>query len=74
MVKGEGGGARCCAGSERETTRRVCKHFEGAGQAAAQSEGGGNIYALLDRNFYHHYPGNSSPASNKTENLGMIRG
>ena len=25
MVKGEGGGAGCCAGSERATTRRACK-------------------------------------------------
>ena len=24
MVKGEGGGAGCCAGSERATTRRAC--------------------------------------------------
>ena len=25
MVKGEGGGARCCEGSERATMRRACK-------------------------------------------------
>ena len=41
MVKGEGGGAGCCAGSERATTRRACKRLErgGAGSRTKRRRG-----------------------------------
>ena len=71
--RGTGAGQAAARGAKGRPRAGHANAWKGAGQAAAQSKGGGNIYALLDRNICY-YPCNRSPACNKTENVGMKRG
>jgi hypothetical protein len=69
-VRGKGAGHAAARGAKGRPRAGHANTLKGAGQAAAQSEGGDNIYALLDRLLSYYHPGNNSPASNKNGEFG----